>query len=119
MKLQTSDAWYQYTLGDAKPVASTPVSDYASRFYVDSPDGKTSAWVDVRDINGVLIALNLKNAKETELTTQKNLQAPLYWLNDTTVVYRVSGASEVADYAISIAGGQSQKISDVSLTGIR
>jgi hypothetical protein len=119
MKLQTSDAWYQYTLGAAQPVVSTPVSDYTSRYYVDSPDGKTSAWVDTRDINGVLIARNLATAKEAELTTQKYLQAPLYWLSDSIVVYRVSGSNEVADYAVSIAGGQPKKLADVSLTGIR
>lgn len=119
MKMQTQDKWYEYTISTAKLASSTPTSSYTSRFYVDSPDGKTSAWVDVRDINGVLIARNTSTGKETELTTQKNMQAPLYWLNKSTVVYRVSGSNEVADYTVSIDGGQPKKIADVSLTNIR
>jgi hypothetical protein len=119
MKLQTKDKWYEYTVSTAKLASSTPSTDYASRFYVDNPEGKTSVWVDVRDINGVLIARNLSTAKEKELTTQKSMQAPLYWLNNSTVVYRVSGSDEVADYAINVDGGKAHKIADVSLTNIR
>ena len=114
MKLQTQNSWYDYTVGATSAVVSTPSTDYTSRVYVDSPDGKTSVWVDIRDSNGVLIARNLSTSKETELVTQKSMQAPLYWLNATTVVYRVMGASEVADYAASIDGGKPQKIADVS-----
>lgn len=119
IKIQTQDKWYDYTVSTAKLAASKPTSDYTSRMYVDSPDAKTSVSVDVRDINGVLVARNLSTAKETELVTQKNMQAPLYWLNNSTVAYRVSGSNEVADYAISIDGGKAQKIADVSLTGVR
>ena len=119
LKVQSQDAWYDYTISAMNLVASTPAVNYVSRNYVDSPDGKTSVWVDIRDINGVLIARNLSTSKETEITTQKDMLAPLYWLNNTTVVYRVSGASEVADYAVSINGGNPQKIADVSSTYTR
>ncbi len=119
IKVQSQDKWYDYTVSTADFVASTPAVNYVPRNYVDSPDGKTSVWVDIRDINGVLIARNLSTSKETELTTQKDMLTPLYWLNNSTAVYRVSGASEVADYAASINGGNPQKIADVSSTYTR
>ncbi len=119
LKLQTQDKWYEYTVGEAAAVESNPVSVYTSRSYADDPNGKTSAWVDVRDAKGVLLLRNLATGKETELTTQKSMQSIVYWLNDTVVVYRVANANEVADYAVSVAGGTPKKISDVSLTNLR
>lgn len=119
LKLQGPDKWYEYTTGASAPVESTPVSDYASRYYVDSPGGSVSARVDVRDNKGVLMLRTVADGKEKELVTQRNMQSPSYWLNDSVIVYRIAGATEVADYAVDIHGGDSKKIADVSLTGVR
>lgn len=119
LKFQTPDMWYEYTLGSASPQSSTPQDGYSFRYYVDRSDSKQSVRVDVRDSNGVLLLRDVAGAKEQEVATQRNMQAPLYWLTDTVVVYRVAGASEVADYAVSTAGGTPKKLSDVSLSGIR
>ena len=62
---------------------------------------------------------DIATGREKDVAIQRNMQAPLYWLNDSVVVYRVAGAAEVADYVVSVDGGASKKISDVSLTGIR
>lgn len=119
MKLQTPDKWYQYTVGASAVVSTTPPGEDASRFYVDNPDAKKSVRVEARDANGILQVRDLSTGTEREVTKQKNMQAPLYWLNDSSVVYRVAGADEVADYAVNIQGGQAKKIADVSLGGIR
>lgn len=119
LKLQTPDKWYEYIVGSSAPVASTPVSEYASRYYVDAPDIKSSAWVDVRDNRGLLMLHEVASGKDTTLTTQKDMQLPSYWLNNSVIVYRVNGANEVADYAVSVDGGAPVKIADVSLTGVR
>ncbi len=121
MKLQTPSTWYEYTIGQSAPTKTTPSDTYTTRYYVDSPDGKTSAWVDARDTNGVLLAHNVEDsiATDAEITTQRSLQAPLYWLNNRTVVYRVANSNEVADYAVNIDGGDPVKIAEVSLTNIR
>ncbi|MBL8121678.1 hypothetical protein JNM87_02940 [Candidatus Saccharibacteria bacterium] len=118
LKLQAPDKWLEYTVGASAPVDTTPVSDYVSRYYLDNPDGKVSARVDVRDSKGYLMIRNLSDGKETELTSQRNMQAPTYWLNNDVLIFRVSGAAEVADYAINFHGGAAKKIADVSLTGI-
>ncbi|MFZ2513077.1 MAG: hypothetical protein WAW63_01315 [Candidatus Saccharimonadales bacterium] len=119
MKLQTPDKWYEYTVGASAAVESTPVADYGSRFYEDDPTGASAAWVDVRDNKGVLLLRSTRDGTDKTLVTQKNMQVPSYWLNSSTVVYRVSGPTEVADYAISIDGGVAKKISEVSLTSVR
>lgn len=119
LKLQTPDKWYEYMVGSANPVESSPESNYIHRYYVDSTDGKQSVRVDVRDSNGVLMLRDVAAGREKELSTQRNMQAPLYWLSDSIVVYRVSGAAEVADYVVSTGGGTAKKLSDVSLSGIR
>jgi hypothetical protein len=119
LKLQTPDKWYEYTLGATSPAVSTPADEYRFRTYLDSPDVKQAVWVDVRDSRGVLMRHNVADHTEKELVTQRNMQAPLYWLGENTVVFRVAGASEVADYVVSTDGGAVKKIADVSLTGMR
>ncbi|PID99135.1 hypothetical protein CSA80_03410 [Candidatus Saccharibacteria bacterium] len=118
-KMQTSTTWFEYTLGTSAPVASTPPTIYGHRYFFDDPDGKTSAWVDIRDNNGVLLLRNLDDGKDTELATQKNMQFPAYWLGKEAIVYRVVGPSETADYVISVHGGEARKIADVSQTEMR
>ena len=119
IKIQTPDRWYDYTIGSSSIVPTTPDSYYTFRYYVDSPDGKRSVRTDARDSNGVLMLRDIATGREKDVAIQRNMQAPLYWLNDSVVVYRVAGAAEVADYVVSVDGGASKKISDVSLTGIR
>ncbi|QQS18890.1 carboxypeptidase regulatory-like domain-containing protein [Candidatus Saccharibacteria bacterium] len=119
LKFQTPTKWYEYTLGASAPVESTPPSEFISRYFVDSPDLKTSAWVDVRDSKGILFLRNLGDGKDTELASLRNMQAPAYWLGSRAIVYQVSGANEVADYVVSVDGGTARKIADVSLTAIR
>ncbi|QQS20144.1 hypothetical protein IPL85_01680 [Candidatus Saccharibacteria bacterium] len=119
LKFQTPSNWYEYTLGASAPVESTPPSSYSSRYFVDSPKLTVSAWVDVRDNAGVLLLRSLSDGKDKSLITQKNMQVPSYWLNDSVIVYRIAGASEVAEYAVNVAGGAPRKIADVSLTSVR
>jgi hypothetical protein len=100
-------------------VESTPPAEYSSPYFVDSPDLKTSVWVDVRDNKGVLLLRNLSDGKDKELVSQRSMQAVAYWLGEKAVVYRVVGAGETADYIVSVDGGTPRKIADVSLTAIR
>ena len=114
VQLQTPGGWYSYKV-DGTPQQSTAPAVYASRGYVDGT-GSTSLWVDTRDGQGTLIALSTDSGKETVLHAQNGLTYPVRWLNDNTIIYRISTGQEVADYAISVSGGEAKKVADVSTT---
>ena len=117
VRLQKSDnSWYEYKFGDSGTKPSVPPSTYASRVYVDSVDGKTSLWVDVRDANGVIIKRTISDGTEKELFTQKHAQYIVRWLSPTTFAFRVDGGGEVADYVASTDGGTAVRVTDVSST---
>lgn len=116
--LSVGQQWYDYALGSATPkkLDVAPTSK-TSRVYIDSPDGKKSAWVDQRDGKGTLIIYDIASGKETTLSAKAGLGLPLVWLDNHTLVFRVDSKDEVADYAISLDGGETLKIKDVTKTG--
>jgi hypothetical protein len=70
-------------------------------------------WVDVRDGKGVLLSYRLDDKKEAAVKITSGLMDPVYWINDSQVVYRVTTSQETADYVVSLDGGEAQKIADV------
>jgi hypothetical protein len=110
--------WYEFVLGTSRAVklASNPVTP-KNKVFVDSPNGQNSLWVDDRDGKGVLLNYNVKDGKDTELVSKTGVKNPVYWLNDTYVVYRVSSGTEIADYVLNTEGGEAKKIRDVANTG--
>ncbi len=117
LALSVGQQWFDYALGatqtkklDAAPAIKT------GRVYVDSPDGKKSAWVDQRDGKGTLIIYDLANGKDAVLEARTGLGLPLLWLDNQTVVFRVDTKTEIADYVISLNGGGARKIRDVTKT---
>lgn len=114
LKFQTPDKWYEYKLGNAAVAESTPPASFTSRKYLDSPDGKTSVWVDDRDASGALLAYNVADGKERQVTMQRGLTEVMRWVNDQVVVYRAVTANEIVEYAISLNGGEPHRLSAVS-----
>lgn len=114
LKFQTPDKWYEYKLGNAAVADSTPPASFTSRKYLDSPDGKTSVWVDERDASGALIAYNVADGKEHQVTMQRGLTEAMRWVNEQVVVYRTVSSNEVIEYAISLNGGEAHRLSTVS-----
>jgi len=112
--LQSSSNWYTYKLGDSKPVATTTTTANKTRLYVDNPDGKHSIWTDTRDGKGALVVYDTAKQKDTVLTEQSGLTYPVRWLDNNTIIYRVSTSSETADYVVSLSGGSPKKITDVN-----
>ncbi len=110
--------WYDYKLGDKEPqkLLGQP-ANIKSRLYIDSPGNKTSLWVDERDGKGVLLGYDLVEKKDKELLQRPGIKYPVYWLNDSSLVFRISDGREVADYVMSIDGGEVRKIKDVTNTG--
>jgi len=116
LALDTPDGWYEYSVGDATTKKGNPPADpYANHQYVMAPGGSRSVWVDSRDGKGVLL-LHQQKGEDSVVTTASGLTIPVAWLNKNTVVYRVSNASETADYVKNIEGGEPKKISDVTAT---
>lgn len=116
--LSVGQQWYDYALGATHPKKqdSAPTTK-TGRVYLDSPDGKKSVWVDQRDGKGTLIVYDIAGNKDTVLTARAGLGLPTVWLDDNTVVFRVDSKDEVADYVISLQGGEARKIRDVTKTG--
>ena len=113
--LSGATGWYNYVLGATKPTTvSTAPTTNTNRVYSDSPDGKHSLWVDSRDGKGALVAYDTTAKKDTVVTEQSGLTYPVRWLNNSTVIYRVSTPQETADYVISMQGGSAKKIADVT-----
>jgi hypothetical protein len=97
---------------DAKKLGVEPAQK-TNRIYSTSPDNNNSLWVDVRDGKGVLLRYQIKDKKEDVFTTKAGLSDPVYWLDNSHFVYRVSTNQETADYVMSIDGGDAQKVADV------
>ncbi len=110
-------AWYEYDLSrqSLKTLDGEP-ADTTNRIYVDSPTTKKSLWIDMRDGKGALMAYDQESGNETALETKSGLAPPLVWLNDKTAVFRVRTNQETTDYAVSLDGGESKKIRDVTNT---
>lgn len=110
--------WYQYRLGDAKPTKlDGQPANLNNRIYIDSPDAKTSLWVDNRDGKGVLLGYDVNSKKDTIITALSGLKYPVQWINNRVLIYRIATDLQTTDYALSLDGGEPVKIRDVSNTG--
>lgn len=117
LALSVGNEWYDYQLGGGQPTKlAGPPANVNSRVYVDSPDGKTSIWVDNRDGKGVLLSFLPSSKNELILRQQSGLKTPIRWLSNNVVVFRINTEQETADYALSLNGGDARKIRDVTNT---
>jgi hypothetical protein len=108
-----SNEWYEKKLDGVVLKLDTQPVQQESRIYTVSPDGTRAVWVDVRDGKGVLLSYRLDDKKEAAVKITSGLMDPVYWINDSQVVYRVTTSQETADYVVSLDGGEAQKIADV------
>jgi hypothetical protein len=115
--ISTGASWFAYTLGSKDKAVSgqAPTSQY-SKIFMDNPVNKTSLWVDSRDGKGVLLSYDLATKTDTTLTSRTGLKVPVYWLNETYLVFRLNDGKETADYVLNTDGGEARKISDVTDT---
>ncbi len=105
--------WYEQEIGsEVKKLDIEPVTR-TSRSYSVSPSSEKAVWVDVRDGKGVLILYDVSQKTESVILTESGLGSPVEWLNNSTLVYRISNSQETADYVFNIDGSESRKIADV------
>lgn len=112
LSLQTPSGWFSYTMTTNQSQKTDPPSVFQSRLYADQ--GTKHAWIDPRDAQNALLVYDATNGKDTLIHQQPNMGYPLHWLNTSTLLYRVATPQEVADYAVSVNGGQPKKVSDVT-----
>jgi len=105
--------WFS-KVGDGSPekLKVAPVIQN-TRYYSVSPDNKHALRVEVRDGKGVLLRYDVETKKEVTIQTAPGLSEPVYWLNDESIIYRVSNSQETADYTMGTEGGEPHKIADV------
>lgn len=113
LSLQTPGGWLQYDLQSKKVTQSTAPATFASTIF--STRGTRTAWTEQRDNKGVLL-LQDGAGQARSVASQPGLTYPVYWLNDSVLIYRVVTSTESADFAVSINGGAPRKISDVTAT---
>lgn len=115
--LSVQQEWYELTTGNVTATKlSTSPANPKTITYRDSPNKKQALWVDNRDGKGVLLSYVVDSKKDEILQTQSGLVNPVYWLNDTTFVFRISDGRETADYVKSTEGGNAKKLRDVTNT---
>jgi hypothetical protein len=114
--LQTPDKWFSYAVGTLQPTPTEQSPTFNGRAYIDNASGERSLWIDERDGKGTLLVHDNKANTDTVVHAQEGLAYPVRWLNEHTVVFRVTTAAETTDYAKSLLGGDARKLSDVTNT---
>lgn len=105
--------WYEQEIGgEVKKVDVAPVTRN-SRVYSVSPNSEKAVWVDIRDGKGVMLLYDTVQKTESVILTESGLGSPVEWLNNSTIIYRISTSQETADYVFNIEGSESKKIADV------
>ena len=108
------DGSFSYKIGaPASSFVSAPAVT-TNRLYIDSGTTGKSIWIDNRDGKSLLLGYDKATKKDVTLVTKAGTKVPMYWLNDTTIVFRVNDGKEIADYAVSINGGDAKKIQDMT-----
>jgi hypothetical protein len=116
--INASGTYYTYKIGAAaSTLTATGSLGSINRLYIDNTSGTKSMWVDAHTTKAALTNFDKITKKDLALATQNGLQSPIAWLDDSTVMYRVNDGKEVADYVLSLNGGNPKKISDVSDVG--
>lgn len=106
--------WFGQEIGQQVNEVDPPSSNPVSRDYSVSPDGKKAVWVDTRDGKGVLIVYDIDSGVDEVIQVKPGLSAPAYWINDDTIIYRISTDQETADHVLNTNGGEPVKIVDVT-----
>ncbi len=96
--------------GTSTPIG-TPAS-LANRLYADNSDRTKSVWIS----QGALSVYDNATGKDLERVKLSGITYPVQWLSADAVLYRLSTASETADYALSTVSGTPHKVADVVAT---
>jgi hypothetical protein len=105
LTVQASDGWHRIALSSDEVSKIAAPSNPANHAYINNSDGTKGLWVD----GDALTVYNVSEDKDTRADSRSGLSYPVYWLTSDVVVYQASSI----DYAISLAGGDAQRIASV------
>jgi hypothetical protein len=106
--------WFQEVGGGQVTEVGSQAQPLHKKFN-DSPNGERTVWVEVRDGRGVLLMSSIDTFGEEErVLTLAGLESVVYWLNDSTVVFRIITNGETADYVVDVDKKEERKIVDVT-----
>jgi hypothetical protein len=115
-KTAQDQSWHEYNLSSdqlktiEQPSTGSNTVQYLS---TTSSDGNTHLMIDRVDGRYTLFAKD-NSGKQTVLYGEVGLSAPIRWLSDHVVLFRVSSSTGVADYVVSLETGKHQKVTDVT-----
>jgi len=112
----SGNKWFDYALGDPMAQSTDQPTEPQSYAFIDSPNGKKSFWIEKRDGKNVLLVHDVASGEAKTLVTKNEPEQPAGWLSNDVIVYRVSEGGEIADWAVSLSGGEAKKIATVADT---
>lgn len=113
LSIQTAGgSWIRYDLANGDKTQISMPGSLVSRLYIDNEGRSKSLWIS----QGVLRMLDVAAGKDTDVATMSGLTYPVQWVGASAAIFRVSNATETADYVVSLNGGEPRKITDVTPT---
>lgn len=113
LSVQTAEgSWIRYDIASGNKTQISAPGSLASRLYIDNDTRAKSLWIS----QGVLRVHDTAAGKDTDVATMSGLTYPVQWIGGSAAVFRVSNATETADYAVSLSGGEPRKVADVTPT---
>jgi hypothetical protein len=114
--IQQPDGWVSYDLSSGQIGKAASPSNVVTYNFADDSKNERSLWTDTRDGVGVLLLHDVAKNSDKTLKRQDGITYPVRWVNNQTIIYRVVTNGESADYTITVNGGESRKVSDVTAT---
>lgn len=107
------DKWLNIDLSSGNvTMLTTKPSDLSNKIFIDSPNKQTALFTkNQNNIDQLLNYLPTSN-EEQLLSSIEGSSYPIYWLNETDVIFRVKEQQGYFDYIVSTEGGDSKRLAE-------
>lgn len=119
LRLQLPDKWYSYTLGSSSVGTTAAAMPTTAREYLDSPDGKLSAWLDTLQHAKSIAVYDVASGKNTTISTSAPVHHITRWISGKTIIYQTVSGGNVTDWAVSLDGGESRELTTSAVSAAR
>lgn len=119
LRLQLPDKWYSYTLGSSSVGTTETTIPTTARTYLDSPDGKLSAWLDALKNDKSIAIYDIASGKNTTIVTTAPVHHIMRWVGSRVIIYQTANGSTVTDWAVSLDGGEPRELTVTTVSAAR